>query len=104
MVTKPGLLISFLCAVAAISPRAHEFSSFQAGDGGWHLSAPAVGNVDDDPALEIVVSYRDTSSVWHLDAFDYDGTRLPGFPHRGGNSPINASPRRSIPHPWHPTR
>src|SRR5262245_26165798 len=65
--------------------------SFQAGDGGWHLGTLAVGNLDADAQLEIVVPYRNTSGQWFLDAFNPNGTRLPGFPFVG-NAEINVSP------------
>ena len=47
---------------------AAEISSFQAGDGGWHMGTLAVGNLDNDAQLEIVVPYRDSSGRWFLDA------------------------------------
>jgi len=65
---------------------------FQAGTGGWHLGALGVGNLDDDPLLEIVVPYRDDTGNWFLDAFNPDGTRLPGFPYASGNEEMNVSP------------
>lgn len=68
-----------------------EVSSFQAGSGGWHLGTLAVGNLDDDAQLEIVVPYRDSSGHWYLDAFKPDGTRLSGFPFAGA-AEINVSP------------
>lgn len=53
----------------------------------------AVGNLDSDAELEIVVAYRDLSlGQWYLDAFKRNGTRLPGFPYSGIFSEINASP------------
>jgi hypothetical protein len=69
--------------------------SFQAGQGGWQMGTLAVGNIDDDPQLEIIVPYRDTSgpeSLWYLDAFKPDGERVKGFPFSGGTQPINVSP------------
>jgi hypothetical protein len=72
---------------------AHSLPAFQAGDGGWQMAAPAIGNIDADPALEIVVAYRSGSSgQWLLDAYDPDGSRLGGFPYSGGSHSINASP------------
>ena len=68
-------------------------ASFQAGDGSWQMAAPAVGNIDADRALEIVVAYRSSSSAeWFLDAFNADGTRVPGFPYQAGANVINVSP------------
>jgi len=69
-----------------------QFTPFQAGDGGWQLSAPAVGNIDSNPDLEIIVSYRNSNGQWLLDAYKYDGTRVAGFPYNGGTSPMNVSP------------
>lgn len=71
---------------------AEEISSFQAGDGGWHMGTLAIGNVDNDPQPEIVVPYRDLTGQWFLDAFKSNGTRLPGFPYAGGGEEINVSP------------
>ncbi|HEY0456202.1 MAG TPA: hypothetical protein VGE41_07480 [Verrucomicrobiae bacterium] len=67
-------------------------SSFQAGNGGWHLGTIAVGNLDNDPQLEIVVPYRDLNGSWHLDAFKWNGSRLPGFPYNSGGEEMNVSP------------
>ena len=78
--------------MGAFLTHGHEFAPFQAGNGGWQLSAPVVGNVDGDEALEIIVSYRNSDGEWLLDGYDYNGQRLNGFPHRGGSRPINASP------------
>ena len=52
----------------------------------------AVGNLDSDPALEIVVPYRDNAGQWFLDAFKWNGTRLPGFPYSSGSEEMNTSP------------
>src|SRR4051812_31648781 len=73
------------------SNRAAEVSSFQAGDGGWQLGTLAVGNLDSDAQLEIVVPYRNSNGQWLLDAFKPNGTRLPGFPYVGSGI-INVSP------------
>jgi hypothetical protein len=67
-------------------------STFQAGDSGWHLGTIAVGNLDSTPDLEIVVPYRDSSGSWFLDAFKYNGQRLPGFPYASGGEVMNVSP------------
>lgn len=71
---------------------AAQISSFPAGDGGWHLGTLAVGNLDADPDLEIVVPYRNSSGQWILDAFKYSGQRLPGFPYNAGSDEMNVSP------------
>ena len=55
----------------------------------------AVGNLDADPALEIVVPYRNLDGFWYLDAFNYDGSRLPGFPYASGAEEMNVSPTLS---------
>jgi len=73
------------------SGQAAEISSFQAGDGGWQLGTLAVGNLDGDAQLEIVVPYRNSSGQWLLDAFKANGARLPGFPYVGDGE-INVSP------------
>src|SRR3954453_10091223 len=67
-------------------------STFQAGDSGWHLGTIAVGNLDGTPDLEIVVSHRDATGTWWLDAFKYSGQRLPGFPYYTGGEEMNVSP------------
>ncbi|MEW6304782.1 MAG: hypothetical protein AB1705_15010 [Verrucomicrobiota bacterium] len=71
---------------------AAEIGSFQAGNGGWHMSTLAVGNLDTDAQLEIVVPYRNTSGQWFLYAYNPDGSRLAGFPYAGGIEEINVSP------------
>lgn len=73
--------------------RAGLLSSFQAGSGDWQLGTLTVGNIDGSPDLEIVVPYRDNNGQWFLDAFKWNGTRLPGFPWSdGANGVINVSP------------
>src|SRR5215208_2279479 len=67
-------------------------STFQAGDTSWHMGTLAVANFDDSPDLEIIVPYRDSSGTWYLDAFKYDGRRLPGFPYYAGGDALNVSP------------
>src|SRR5688572_17090848 len=52
----------------------------------------AVGNLDADPAAEIIVPYRNLDGHWFLDAFNHDGTRLPGFPYASGPEEMNVSP------------
>src|SRR3954471_23491001 len=94
--------IAFLPSVAAVlglvfglfAPRtfAGLLASFPAGVGGWHLGTIAVGNLDTDPQLEIVVPYRDLTGNWHLDAFKWNGTRLAGFPYTTGGEEMNVSP------------
>jgi hypothetical protein len=57
------------------------------------MAAPAVGNIDSDAALEIVVAYRSASSgQWLLDAYNHDGSRVAGFPFDSGANVINVSP------------
>ena len=95
---RPGIMGAFVACsgltIAAVCSGA-EVSSFQAGSGGWHLGTLAVGNLDSDAQLEIVVPYRDSSARWFLDAYKANGTRLPGFPYSGGAEEINASPTLS---------
>jgi len=86
-------LFGFISAVQGRNPAV--LSTFQAGDMSWHLGTFAAGNVDFDPELEIIVPYRDRDGFWFLDAFHWDGRRLPGFPFKGGRSEINASPTLS---------
>jgi hypothetical protein len=83
------LLLAPVAAQAAFSPR--QIVAFQAGDRGWHLGTLAVGNIDADPQLEMVVPYRNSAGQWHLDAFDWSGARLPGFPYASGEE-MNVSP------------
>jgi len=80
---------------SALPARAGQISTFQAGNGGWHLGTMAIGNLDTDPALEIVVPYRNLDGHWYLDAFNYDGTRLPGFPYASAGEEMNVSPTLS---------
>lgn len=51
-----------------------------------------MGNLDNSPDLEIIVPYRDSSGNWFLDAFKFNGQRLPGFPYSAGADPLNVSP------------
>jgi hypothetical protein len=67
-------------------------STFQAGDAGWNLGTIAVGNLDSSPDLELVIPYRDSTGTWHLDAFKFNGQRLPGFPYTTGAEVMNVSP------------
>jgi hypothetical protein len=67
-------------------------ANFQAGQGGWQLGTLAVGNLDSDPTLEIVVPYRNSEGTWFVDAFKLDGTRLPGFPYAPASGEMNVSP------------
>lgn len=71
--------------------QAAELASFQAGDAGWYLGTLAIGQLDADSQLEIVVPYRNANGAWFLDAFKPNGTHLSGFPY-GGNAEINVSP------------
>src|SRR6202030_1920825 len=82
-----------LSASVVFNASAGLLSSFQAGDGDWQLGALTVGNVDNSPDLEIIVPYRNSNGQWFLDAFKWNGTRLPGFPWSDGNNGvINTSP------------
>jgi len=76
----------------ALSASPAQVSTFQAGNGGWHLGTMAIGNLDADPAQEIVVPYRNLDGEWFLDAFNHDGSRLPGFPYASGAEEMNVSP------------
>src|SRR3569833_3234192 len=66
-------------------------SSFQAGDGAWQMGTLAVGNLDGDAQLEIVVHYRNSNGQWMIDAFKPNGTLLAGVPYLG-DGVINVSP------------
>ncbi len=55
----------------------------------------AVGNLDGDAQLEIVVPHRNSEGQWFLDAFDWNGTRLSGFPYSSGYEEMNVSPTLS---------
>src|SRR5437868_7632784 len=88
---RARFVVAAAIALAALRAPAIELSSFQAADGGWHMGTLAVGNLDADAQLEIVVPYRNSSGQWFLDAFKPNGTRLPGFPYVG-DAEINVSP------------
>lgn len=66
--------------------------SFEASTGGWQLASPAVGNIDADADLEVVIATRTSNGAWLVDAYNWNGTRLPGFPYNAGTRPINVSP------------
>jgi len=88
--------VAVMCVVSlfSITPlrgAVQELASFQAGDAGWHMGTLAVGQLDADVALELVVPYRNSNGAWYLDAFNPDGTRLAGFPFAGPDA-INVSP------------
>jgi hypothetical protein len=93
---KKGVVVagytSVLCLTIIASTTAAEISAFPAGDAGWHLGTLAVGNLDSDSQLEIVVPYRDSGGYWHLDAYKLDGSPLPGFPYLSGPEEMNVSP------------
>src|SRR4051812_5462056 len=82
----------YCAAVLMMSAKLLALAPFQAGDGGWQMAAPAVGNIDSDPALEIVLAYRNSNGQWLLDAYKPSGARVAGFPFNSGTSPINVSP------------
>ena len=94
MLSLNPCFLTVLAAVLCTLPvPAATLATFQAGDGGWQMGTIAVGNLDNDPDLEIVVPYRSTSTgTWALDAFKWNGTRLPGFPFLGLFDEINVSP------------
>ena len=73
-----------LLLVSALGSGAALVSTFQAGDASWHLGTLGVGNLDSSPDLEIVVPYRNSDGHWFVDAFKYNGQRLPGFPYGSG--------------------
>ena len=50
---------------------------FHAGIGPWSRSSPAIGQLDGDSELEIVVGAEDYASLF---AWNHDGTNLAGFP------------------------
>ncbi len=88
-------LVQAICLfiiVSILPAQAGQISSFRAGDGGWHLGTLTVGNLDNDPDLEIVIPYRNSSGQWVLDAYKYNGQRLPGFPYNAGSQEMNTSP------------
>src|SRR5438105_13709915 len=86
------IAVSALFSCMGLTSSAALISSFQAGDGGWHLGTLAVGNLDSEPDLEIVVPYRNSAGQWVLDAFKYNGQRLAGFPYLAGGEEMNVSP------------
>jgi hypothetical protein len=91
------LFRAVLTAGACVLPlaiHAHH-TTFQGGGGGWQMAAPAVGNINSDSSLEIVIAYRNPNGVWLLDAYDHHGSRLTGFPYSSGTKPINVSPTLS---------
>jgi hypothetical protein len=93
-----GKAALFLCAACCLSGEhagavTNLLSSFQAGTGDFQLGTLTVGSVNGSSNLQIVVPYCTTSGQWYLDAFTWQGTRLPGFPWSdGSNSIINTSP------------
>ena len=86
------LVIAWAGAAALFCAEAGQVASFPGGGTAWQLGTIAVGNLDGSPDLEIVVPYRDSTGTWFLDAFKYNGNRLPGFPYSAGGDPINVSP------------
>ncbi len=89
---KPLYIFSFVFLTCTLTHAVTTLSTFQAGDGNWQLGTLSVGNIDADAQLEIVVPYRDTRNQWKIDAFKYNGTRLPGFPYNCGSNVANLSP------------
>src|SRR6266550_2770241 len=67
-------------------------STFQAGDASWHLGTIGVGKLDGSAGKAIVVPYRNSAGNWFVDAFNYNGQRLAGFPYSSGGEEMNVSP------------
>src|SRR3954471_22419031 len=67
-------------------------SSFPAGDASWHLGTLAIAHLDSSPDSEIVVPHRDATGSWYLDAFKFNGQRMPGFPYYAAGEVMNVSP------------
>ncbi|HZM04085.1 MAG TPA: VCBS repeat-containing protein [Candidatus Saccharimonadales bacterium] len=85
--------ILLLCLVAFRPAEAMTtLASFRAGNGGWQMGTIAVGNIDSDPELEIIVPYRDSDGLWHIDAFKWNGAHIAGFPYNSGYNVMNTSP------------
>ena len=90
---KNAPLLATSLWLLSISNGASELvSTFSAGDSGWHLGSMAVAQLDSSPDLEIVVPFRDSTGSWFLDAFKFNGQRLPGFPYSSGGEEMNVSP------------
>jgi hypothetical protein len=87
-------IIVLCCFLAGLRVEAGmtTLASFQAGTGAWQMGTLAVGNIDGDPDLEIIVPYRDTDGLWHIDAFKWNGTHIAGFPYNSGYNVMNTSP------------
>ena len=51
-----------------------------------------MGKLTRSAGLQIVVPYRDANGNWFLDAFTYQGQRLPGFPYVAKGEALNLSP------------
>src|SRR5262245_37567900 len=84
--------ICWCVGLSALNASAALISTFHAGDSSWHLGTLAVGNLDASPDLEIVIPHRTASGSWFLDAFKFNGQRLPGFPYSSGGEEMNVSP------------
>src|SRR5579859_2105185 len=80
------------CLLATYPAVAAQLASFPTGGTGWQLGTFAVGKISSFSGLQIIVPYRDSTGSWYLDAFTYNGKRLPGFPYAAGDEPINLSP------------
>jgi len=85
------LALALSCGLA-LSADGAQIASFADGGTGWQMGTLAVGNLDGSPDLEIVVPYRDSAGSWFVDAFKFNGKRLPGFPYSAGGDPVNVSP------------
>lgn len=86
------ILLLACCCLARSAVAMTTLASFQAGTGAWQLGTIAVGNIDNDPDLEIIVPYRDSDGLWHIDAFKWNGAHIAGFPYNSGQSVMNTSP------------
>jgi hypothetical protein len=88
-----GLMLSVALLPATFaSDSGLSMRSFAGGAGSWQMGSIAVGDVDGDKELEIIVPYRRPDAKWVLDAYDPDGKRLKGFPYVSRFGPINVSP------------
>jgi hypothetical protein len=84
--------ILLLAAVSRLVAAA-QLSYFQAGVGGVQLGTIAVGDIVGDAELEIVILSRRNTGNWKLDAFDWHGNHLTGFPYNSFSAPINVHQR-----------
>lgn len=83
-------VLLFVLAFSSSVLGAPLFSFSGAGDP-WPLGTLAVGDLDDDGELEIVVPLR-IDSNWSIDVVHRDGSHQSGFPKSLGESTTNLSP------------